>query len=130
MTRRRARLSLVGVPLSPHHCPSSEVMFAKCALQIESSRWREVRTCSQERNDPSSQCFRRIFITAHYLWLIFSYEQGNARLLSPLKICCLFMSWSRKEVKSAGSARLATMSLSQEKWFSFQLTQPSGLLGP
>ena len=98
ISKGRAMLSLVGVLLATSF-PSSEVTFAQCVLQVENSRCREVRTCSQELNDLSSQCSQRISLTAHYLWFNSSYEQGCACLLSPLKIHCLIMSLSRKEIK-------------------------------
>ena len=72
----------------------------------------------------------RDFANAHYRRFICSPAWGNAHTPSPLKISGLFMSLSRKEGKSAGSAPLETMSWSQEKWFSFQLARPSGRLGP
>lgn len=71
----------------------------------------------------------RNFTNARYLWFIPSSARGNAHTPSPLKISGLFKSLSRKEVKSAVSAPLETMSWSQEKWFSFQLARPSGRLG-
>ena len=70
----------------------------------------------------------RDFTNARYLWFTPSSARGNAHTPSPLEISGLFMSLSRKEVKSAASALLETMSLSQEKWFSFQLARGGSLI--